>query len=44
MRLNKAYEPAVKYMDLFVLPIATIIARCVIHYIEISDYYLCTEI
>ena len=26
-RLNKAYIPAVKYMDLFVLPIATILAR-----------------
>ena len=28
-RLNKAYIPAVKYIDLFVLPIATILARWV---------------
>lgn len=26
-RLNRAYEPAVKYMDLFVQPVATLIAR-----------------
>ena len=26
-RLNRAYLPAVKYMDLFVNPIATILAR-----------------
>lgn len=27
VRLNRAYLPAVKYMDLFVLPVATILAR-----------------
>ena len=27
MRLNRAYEHAVKYMDLFVSPVGTILAR-----------------
>lgn len=29
VRLNRAYLPSVKYMDLFVLPVATILARLV---------------